>query len=394
MIANGRLSYSAKYNFMGNLTQFTNELNQKTEYLYTPDMFLKQINYSDGTNIKFTYDQQAGKFGIIGRAEAKNYIYYDSLGRIVKETDALGNETKYLFKEGKIHQKIDPDGNETLFTYNEIGLLKQIKYHTGEVEECKYDIKNGLFYVSNENSELVFKYDLLGQLVEVTALKTKKRIKYGYDRVGNRTSMTPPSDSKITYLYDSLNRIINIKLSDGRTAHYSYNSIGKIEQLIQFNGIKQQYSYDSYGRLKKLAFYKKSGELFKDITYQYDNADRIIKKNEGDNKVFNYEYNTSGYLTAVSFSEGEIRYSYDSNGNRVKEITGGKTDYYSYDKDDRLIQENNIRYEYDRRGNRIVKAKGTEKTIYGYNNENQLVKVILPGGKQIQYKYDPYGEEQ
>lgn len=391
MFINGELLYNVRQNYLGQLTQYTNALNQSTEYVYSPDMFLEHINYPDGTSVKSKKDIKLGKLSIIGRKGTTKYIEYDSLGRVLKTTDALRNEIKYLYKEGKLHQKIYPDEKRAYFDYDRMGRVVQIKYPSGHVEQFKYDTESRVISAKNGNSELEFNYDKQGRLIKVTDRNINRKIEYGYDPAGNRTTLMSPSGLKTFYTYDSLNRITDIKLPDGRNAHYSYNSIGKVERLVHFNGIEHRYSYDDFGRLHRLGFYKRSGKLIRDITYQYDSLGRIVQKGGEYSNINNYEYDISGHLIATTSSEEQIRYKYDQNGNRIEKSMAKEKNAYSYNEDERLIKKDDIRYEYDGRGNRITKIKGMDKTFYEYNEKNQLLKVTPQGNGQIYYEYDPLG---
>jgi len=391
MLINGEVYHSTKQNYLDQLTQYSNALDQSTEYIYSPDMVLEHIYYPDGTSVRFKKDIKLGKLTITGRKGISRYVEYDSSKRVLKETDALGNEMRYLYREGKMHQKISPDGKRTLFDHDRMGRLVQIKYPSSRAEQFKYDKLNRVISTKNGSSELEFDYDKQGRLIAVTDWNIKRKIEYGYDPAGNRTTLVLPSGSKVFYTYDSLNRITNIKLPNGRNTHYSYNSIGKVERLVHFNGIEHRYSYDDFGRLHRLAFYKRSGELVREFTYQYDRLGRITQKSEKNSGITKYEYDVPGHLMAVTSSEEQARYKYDQNGNRVEKLSVRGKNVYSYDEDDRLIKRDDTRYEYDQRGNRITKIKGMGKTFYEYNERNQLLKVIPPDTGPIYYGYDPFG---
>jgi RHS repeat-associated protein len=89
-----------------------------------------------------------------------------------------------------------------------------------------------------------------------------------------------------------------------------------------------------------------------------------------------------------------ISYTYDAVGNRLTKTENGVTTNYTYDDNDRLIQEGDITYSYDNNGNLIEKDSAEEQISYSYDYENRLIRVETTkfgATIVIEYAYDAQG---
>ena len=106
-----------------------------------------------------------------------------------------------------------------------------------------------------------------------------------------------------------------------------------------------------------------------------------------------YTYNALNQLVAERSPGGSITYTYDANGNLVKQ-SGSKTVDYSYDKENHLLratiqQGNSVTiesYTYDYAGNRLSKTVNESSTTYYVNDTSgsltQVVTEIDQDGKE------------
>ena len=128
---------------------------------------------------------------------------------------------------------------------------------------------------------------------------------YGYDPVGNRTSLRKRDGSTITTTYDALNRAIvkNVPISATGTAgyivHYGYD-VGSRQTFARFGsivGLGVANEYDSLGRLKATST-SMSGTP-RTLSYQYDAGGRRTRLTFPDNSFFTYEYDAANRLTKI-----------------------------------------------------------------------------------------------
>jgi RHS repeat-associated protein len=128
------------------------------------------------------------------------------------------------------------------------------------------------------------------------------------------------------------------------------------------------------------------------VQYRRDRLGRITKRTEtisGKTATFTYRYNQAGRLVQVQ-KDGAVlsRYTYDSNGNRVRVTHGATTVTGSYDAQDRLTQYGKTTYVYTANGDLRRKTAAGKTTRYQYDALGNLLQVTLPGGTQITYLVD------
>ena len=227
----------------------------------------------------------------------------------------------------------------------------------GDVVSVSYSgYRTGKFSQETDNEGYVTKtvYQKgIGETQEYSYLYEK----YG-NTTGNRIPNAPltklylPTDKKIKYEYDSLNRLKEKGIVTDTAEYYSelytYGEGGYHEESVtgvfrgpsattikpdrettfvsevEFRGlsITDKYEYDLHGNISK----RVTGG--KEIRYTYDDIDRLVREdNAALNKTYFYEYDDFGNIEKVT------TYNYTT-GNS---LTGGVTKTYSYDSSKRLI---------------------------------------------------------
>ena len=175
--------------------------------------------------------------------------------------------------------------------------------------------------------------------------------------------------NSIAYLKDGV--------SDGRI-FYTYDNMGNISSISENGKQTTKYEYDALGRLIKELHIDKSLE----ILYTYDNNGNILTKSvNGEVVEYKYKENTDQRANFVS--------EYDAVGNpkdyREYECTWSNGKLTSLCDGDVLIS-----YAYDGFGLRTSKQVGADATIYyTYDSNGNLIKEV--GSKTIEYIYGTDG---
>ncbi len=98
---------------------------------------------------------------------------------------------------------------------------------------------------------------------------------YGYDAVGNRTSLVYPDSAQATYTYDAADRLVSVAGWDGASVVYSYDAAGRPIQVTMLNTLTDTgtitgtYTYDDAGQLTLLS-YENVTETLTSYAYSYD----------------------------------------------------------------------------------------------------------------------------
>ena len=179
------------------------------------------------------------------------------------------------------------------------------------------------------------------------------------------------------------------------TSSYGYDAVGNRSSLSYPNGASQTWGYDSRSRLTTTSIYNASGALIQLFDYTLHPTGRRTRITELDGRTIDYTYNSLYWLTGETISDAvngnyTASYLYDAVGNRTQGTQVGVTTQYSYDDNDRITQQGGVTYSYDANGNMLEENDQGTITVYGYNSQNQMVQNTV-GGLTTNYQYNTDG---
>lgn len=270
-----------------------------------------------------------------------------------------------------------------------------------------YDEAGRLHTFDNGFGTTTYEYDLLDRVTKVIDRNGKATL-YEYDALGNRSAVRYPNGNVVTYTYDACQRLKEewiVNESGVTLAKYTYG-LGKAGERISVtewsNGEETEtaYRYDKLNRLVKETIERNQNKLT--YEYSYDAVSNCIEKTvsiKGDISALadvdleevqvtegttTYTYNALNQLVAEASPEENISYTYDDNGNLVKQ-TGSKTVDYTYDMENHLtkatIQQGNSvtieSYTYDYAGNRLSKIINESDTTYYVNDTSADLTMVV-----------------
>jgi RHS repeat-associated protein len=340
---------------------------------------------------------------------------YDELGRMITQTDANNNTTKFEYDlVGQRIAKVLPLGQRTSYGYNAVGNLESQTDANGQTANMSYDSMNRLTNESYaDGTSISYTYSVLGQRKTVTDSRgtttydydvqqrlTRRvdpdgtEISYSYDLAGNRTSVTIPSGTT-SYTFDALNRLDTV-VNGTDVTDYDYDAVGNLVNTILPNGVIETRGYDSLNRLLNLET-KKGVDTLTGLTYTLSPTGMRTAVTEQDGRKVEYKYDSLYRLTEEKITDAVngnrvTTYSMDAVGNRTSKVDSvDGTTTYVYDANDRIISDGTSTYVYDARGNTISVTKGTDVTVNTWDDKGRLVKVVITsatGTKVLEYQYD------
>ena len=325
---------------------------------------------------------------------------YYANGSLARQTDALGNITKYEYGFlGALTKTYTP------FNKDENGSTKYA------VSETVYD-KNGnvirtIEPVNEQDAETEkysiteFKYDGVGNLTEVKLVNsdnnTENITKYIYDNAGNvlkrYTGLASDNDADYLlteYEYDQYLRPVRTSDSTGYvsgTTEYDIN--GNIISSTDPNGNITVNNYDVLDRLIKSETTNGSDPDDTIVTsYRFDKLGRTLSSSVGGATTY-YEYDRLGRIISETDGNGNFKgYFYEGISDYVSRAITGKRHLllysdvsYEYDDEMRVssISESSseiVSYEYDANGNRSKETLANGITTeYAYNCVNAVVNI-------------------
>ena len=322
--------------------------------------------------------------------ETKRTSAYYANGQLARQTDALGNITKYEYgylnkvtktytpfntkSNGSVNYSVtenqyDKNGNVTLAKqtvqkqdsdtvkysvtenqYNAQGLLTQVTLSdgtsNGEKNITKYFYNNASIQTkmytglnSTNDSDYMttnYEYDAWGHLVRTTDSTGYNSGATTYDLNGNVLTSTDANGNVTTNTYDALNRVLtaNTVCSDTSknvSKSYVYDNMGRVRSKTA-NGVQTSYQYDIFGRVYQELSPKSFKGYFYEGVSQYAKEQLVGINHQTMYSSTQYEYDAEMRIAQVKESGNlTATYTYDANGNKVSEtLANGVVSTYSY----------------------------------------------------------------
>lgn len=432
--ARGETPYTFGYDGVGRLTQVTDRQGNTTTYQYDAIDRVIQTNFPIGIR-QFVYECCGLQSETDEEGKTTQYAYkptdgltaqnlrtvtdamkpvpgvttyeYDNAGNMRQVTDARGNSMLYSYDNA---DRLVQHGDGTIYTYYPAGNIKTKTDLNGNTINYTYDNDNRLITITYpDTSQVTFTYDNNSNVTSMTdangattctysfiagsdrlVSKTDpygKTIQYGYDAVGNPTSVTYPDGKVVSYGYDELNRLTTVTDWLGNTTTYTYAFENYLESITYPNGVITSYGYDGRWRLTSMVTRKSNGTVISSYIYTMDGVgDRTgVDKVEPTSGIpslgsITYNYDTDNRLISATGAYSAT-FDYDNNGNLISKDASGAITTYDYDFEDRLTSSsddsgNTTQYTYDGLGNRIVRTVNGGITRYVVDTNSALSRIL------------------
>ena len=406
------------YDANGNLLNVVDFLGRTNNYVYDRLNRQVQMVYPDSTSTSYVYDSLSRRIAITNQAGRITGYGYDALGRLIAVTNAVGTSltstNQFGYDEvGFQTNQVDALGRVTRFEYDALGRRTKRTLPGTETEVFVYDAAGNRHYQTNFNNSItIYTCDSLNRLTNKTyadgssvsfaysptgqrtnmidasgttaynydsrdRLKSKATpqgtLSYSYDAYGNLWTIqsSTTNGTKMTYLYDGLNRLTNAADRFTNTTRYAFDGVGNLTNVVYPNAVNNSYAYNTLNRLTNMTSIGGTGGLAT-FAYMFDqagNRTNCVETVNGVNRTTKWSYDALYRLTnetITASSGGAINYSYDLGGNRTNRsssVSAISTSSLAYNSDDRITTDN-----YDASGNTTNSAGN----VYGYDVENRL----------------------
>lgn len=351
------------------------------------------FSFNPGTQQLVRKNRDGGEttefFGLRGAAENRLESVRDARGRETVRMTYDGNgrlETTRSPGKAPIRFEYDPLGRVTrVFRQGEV--QKRYEYHGGSDKPVKITDALGnsieigynaagqvLGYKNLDGVDFSFKYDDLGQLVEM-----------GY-----------PLGYKKSIARDDFGRIVSVREIDGKETRYRYTEDNRLASA-DAEGVIWDYEYDQDGLLARLMKDGKDWQTAERLKSPLNDG-RILKQRNADGDETVTHFDKSGRLLKQRNAEGEeTSYKHDALGR----ITGfederGLVARLERDAVGRVVslhenEEGALKVHYDERGRMKSRTTGGELIEYFHNQDGLLAEVRHGGKTHVRYSYDGYG---
>jgi RHS repeat-associated protein len=285
---------------------------------------------------------------------------YDAAGQLLQVQKAYGITTANFFPQ-TLQQ------NEATYEYTANGKQKAVIDADGNRAEMTYD---------GYDRELrwIFPSPTPPAPGQTGIANQADYEEYGYDTIGNRTSLRKRDGVTLTYQYDNLNRLriktvpASATFAAGYSVYYGYDVRG-LQAYARFGsdaGAGITNAYDGFGRI--VSSTTNMDGTARTFSYQYDSAGNRTRLAISSGYVMNWTYDSAGAMTGLvdGVNQPLVGISYDPAGRRqglALGPTGASTATYGYDPVNRLTS----------LSHNIAATPGYQALTFGYNAASQIV---------------------
>ncbi len=372
---------------LGNLTQYELDGLGRATVTITP------LTSGTSSTVTTLYDTAGNVTEVIDADNNTTTYLYDALNRVTSQTQELGSgysTTTFAYNsQGLLSSQTDALGRRETFDYDALGrMTAQYWYNASgtltETFTSTYDAAGDLLTATNNAGTYTMQYDALSQVTAV-AEPYGVALSFGYDSVGNRTSVkdyetvggTLTAGFSIYSTYDGSNRLSSITAYGGggyeAGVDLTYTPDSQISTETRYgysSGVVQvgstSFVYDALDRVTAFDYYYGSGSPLGSIAYSYDSANNVTSETDNGATPTSYSYNKSNELT----QGGATTYAYDAQGNRTQ---AGTFTYSTPNSGNELSNDGTWTYLYDAAGNITEKYDGTDTWTYSYDNANHML---------------------
>ncbi|HEU4327339.1 MAG TPA: RHS repeat-associated core domain-containing protein [Roseiflexaceae bacterium] len=354
---------------------------------------------------------------------------YDGLGRTNVVTDAVGRVIRTGYDaDGTPRWRERHDGQLTVWQTDGLGRVVATitNYEDGQVDpdepvdqdlvtRTTYDRGGRSVQATAADGRVVqYAYDLADQLIAVTenvrpdcgpylpaALRPCNVItRYGYDRAGQRTSITDARGNTRTFRYSAAGELLQQTDALSRTTSWTYDAAGRMvtQQDPRGAALATSTTYDGLDRPVRV-----SGPSLPAIERQYDALGRLRQLDDLTGST-QFRYDPLGQLTRVAAPEtGVVSYGYDAAGRRTQltypDAAAVQYDYFADGQLQRVRQglTTLASYTYDSAGRpaTTTRANGVASAA-SYDGADRLRELTSVGAEgllsQFQYDVDRVGQ--
>lgn len=342
------------------------------------------------------------------KTQTSDYLYDGASDRVKEVSQSSQTDPGH---ELRTEFQYDASGNVTRRTQTDV--------QSGQARETTYAFDQAGYPHSTTNAAghlTTTGYDPLLGKVKVAVDPNGLRTDYTYDSLGRLVKVRAPSgaESKTSYALvqvgDEILRQSETEDGTGALSQVVVDRAGRpvIERFKGFDGKLRQreLDYEPEGRLKSQSRYHPVGSPAADtVSYVYDDAGRMLQKNEPGSAKQTWSYNT---FTVTSTDEGghSKQVTLDHRGKQVSAVDsvgspGESRRRYVYGPFGTLtstqvegINASGSHFTYDERGNLESRSEAERGvTSNTYNGFGELISRLDANGRQTTLAYDVLGRE-
>lgn len=355
-----------------------------------------------------------GKLASLTDAQANMTTYeYDGYDRLVKTrypvaaagagaSSTTDYEELVLDRNGSVtsHRLRGYSGDSTQhidFTYDALNrvTLKDLPGTEPDVG-YGYDNLNRLTSATTSSNSVTIGYDALGRAVsQTTPLGT---VLMAYDLASNRVATSWPDSFYVSYDHLVTGEVSAVRENGatsgiGVLATYGYDDLGNRTSVTRGNGTTTSYGVDSLSRLSTLTHDLASTANDLSLGFSYTPASQIAGTTRSNDSYAwtgssnkNLAYGVNGLNQMATVGAGSL--GYDARGN----LTSTGVNSYTYSSENLLLTGPSATASYDPLM-RLYQTTGSATLLYGYDGTQRIAEYNGSGTLQRRYVFGPGDDE-
>jgi RHS repeat-associated protein len=325
------------YDAFGNMVQETRADGSSRQLVYDSGGHATEVTQRNADVIQYGYDVAGRLTSIVAPGSISQTFTYDEQGRMLSAADSGGAIELDYDPVTNLLARVDyPGGRFVEYEYDSLRRLSRIN-QDGFIVNYAYDAISRITDVTDVNQSLIvhYDYDVRGSITR-KALGNGTYTTYAYDDLGRLASLVnlAPDESvnsRFDYTYDANSRRTSVATLDG-TTFFGYDPLGQLTSVVLPSGRTIEYVYDAAGNrvrvvdngittnyaANNLNEYTSVGTA----NFTYDQNGNLETRTDAAGTT-TYSYDALNQLVAVAGPGGSFSYEYDPFGNRVAETVDG-----------------------------------------------------------------------
>ncbi len=377
---------------LGNVTSSVNRRGSNISYTYNTSGLLTKKQYADSSSVTYGYDTKGNLTSVVD-GTGTIAMQYDTANRLTKITYPNGRSLSYTYNaDGQRTKLVSSDGYTVNYGYDTVGRLNTLTNATGQnIISYAYDSAGRLTKETNGNGTYTtYEYDLQDQLTKLVNYKANNTVnskyEYTYDNLGRRNTMTT-LDGVFKYGYDAIGQLTSVITPTNRTITYIYDAAGNRVGVTD-SAVTTNYTTNNLNQYTNVG----------NGVYTYDTDGNLISKTQG-GQTSNYTYNAENRLVKVVTPSGTWEYQYDGLGNRTATtVNGQKTEYlvdpFGFGDVVGEYNNNSLVANYTYGIGLVSRVNGSNSNYYDADAIGSTVGLTATDGSYVnKYSYLPFGED-
>lgn len=418
--------YRFQYDFAGGQTVVTGRPEQKWQWWFDEETYVTAHRTPGGGLYRFTYNENHFPVAVELPGERRVTLEYDTLSRVVKETDAAGRVTQtqwngsfaeitrraldddHVWKadyneHGQVIRETDPEGRVTRYGYDEQGLAVSRTDARGGEAALAHDARGQLRrYTDCSGRATDYDYDEDGNLTAVTDAEGKT-VRIRYNRLGLPETVNHPGKQQDRYTWNALGLLSSHRRITGSVQSWQYTPRGLLALHTDEEKRETRWHYTAEGWIASLS--NGNGALYR---FSHDADGRLTGEQRPDGLIRMFVLNAGGYPVIIQTqgTEGGVRnerQERDALGRLLRSDTQHSTRTFSYNRLDQItevtltpteegerlhhMQADTVRFAYDRSGWLMAEHSVHGSIRYRRDALGNPTDITLPDGQHLSHLY-------